>query len=206
MKILDIKTLAIPDVKVVRFARFPDQRGYFSEHFRKSDLGHLDFLKGTDFFQCNESYSRPRTIRGLHFQWSPYMGKLVRTLNGRMVDMVLDIRKGSPSFGKIIAYDMPADLAAEFGEWIWLPPGFAHGNYFDRETRIEYFCSGEYNPACEAGISPFAEDIDWSLCDPRLKSMFDAIVAEGPLMSEKDKNGHSLSSWIQNPNSDQFVF
>ncbi len=206
MKILDIKTLAIPDVKVVRFARFPDQRGYFSEHFRKSDLGQLDFLKGTDFFQCNESYSRPRTIRGLHFQWSPYMGKLVRTLNGRMVDLVLDIRKGSPSFGKITAYDMPAELAAEFGEWIWLPPGFAHGNYFDRETRIEYFCSGEYNPACEAGISPFAGDIDWSLCDPRLKSMFDAIAAEGPLMSEKDRNGHSLSSWMQNPNSDRFVF
>ncbi len=134
------------------------------------------------------------------------MGKLVRTLSGRMVDMVLDIRKGSKTFGKIIAYDMPADSNADFGEWIWVPPGFAHGNYFDRESRIEYFCSGEYNPACEAGISPVAEDIDWSLCDPLLKNGFDAIVADNPLFSEKDKKGHTLSSWIGNPNSGQFIF
>ncbi len=205
MKILDIKTLAIPDIKIVRFARFADHRGYFAEHLRKSDLGQLDFLKGIEFFQCNESYSRPGTVRGLHFQWTPYMGKLVRTLSGRMVDLVMDIRKGSSSFGKIIAYDMPADLAAEYGEWIWVPPGFAHGNYFDRESRIEYFCSGEYNPACEAGISPFAEDIDWSICDPQLKKGFDAIAADRPLISEKDRSGHSLSSWNANPNSDRFV-
>jgi dTDP-4-dehydrorhamnose 3,5-epimerase len=206
MKILDVKTLEIPDVKVIRFARFPDHRGYFSEHFRRSDLGRLDFQKGVEFIQCNESYSRARTIRGLHFQWNPYMGKLVRTLNGRMVDMVLDIRKGSPYFGKIIAYDMPAESAAGFGEWIWVPPGFAHGNYFDRESRIEYFCSGEYNPGCEAGISPAAGDIDWSICDPDLKGGFDAILAENPLISEKDREGYTLSSWTQNPNSDQFIF
>ncbi|MGZ3732526.1 MAG: dTDP-4-dehydrorhamnose 3,5-epimerase family protein, partial [Parachlamydiaceae bacterium] len=82
MKILDIKTLEVPDLKVIRFARFADHRGYFSEHFRKSDLLQLDFHKGVEFFQCNESYSRARTIRGLHFQWNPYMGKLVRTLSG----------------------------------------------------------------------------------------------------------------------------
>ena len=111
MKILDVKSLAIPDVKVIRFGRFGDHRGFFAEHFRKSDfMGHpqLDFMAGVEFSQCNESFSRPGTIRGLHFQWNPYMGKLVRTLSGRMTDMVLDIRKGSPTFGKIILYDMPA--------------------------------------------------------------------------------------------------
>ncbi len=205
MKILEIKTLEIPAVKVIRFARFADHRGYFAEHFRKSDLGQLGFLKGVEFQQSNESYSRPRTVRGLHFQWNPLMGKLVRTLAGRMVDMVLDIRKGSPTVGKIIAYEMPADLHVAYDEWIWVPPGFAHGNYFDRESRIEYFCSGEYNPACEAGISPLAKDIDWSLCDRDLKRGFDAIVSEGPLLSEKDQQGHTLASWMANPASGQFT-
>ncbi len=204
MKILDVKALAIPDIKVIRYARFADARGFFAEHFKKSDFAKLDFQKGIEFLQCNESYSRAGAVRGLHFQWNPYMGKLVRTLSGHMVDMVLDIRKGSPTFGKIIAYDMPADSNVEFGEWIWVPPGFAHGNYFDRESRIEYFCSGEYNPACEAGISPLAQDIDWCLCDPLLKNGLDAIMANDPLISEKDKNGHMLSSWIQNPNSNLF--
>jgi dTDP-4-dehydrorhamnose 3,5-epimerase len=204
MKILEVKALAIPEIKVIRFARFADARGFFSELFRKSDFGKLDFQKGIEFLQCNESYSRAGTVRGLHFQWNPTMGKLVRTLSGRMVDLVLDIRRGSPTFGKVIAYDMPGDSNAGFGEWIWVPPGFAHGNYFDRESRIEYFCTGEYNPDCEAGISPISEDIDWSLCDPLLKSGFHAIMAGNPLISEKDRNGHTLSSWIRNPNSDLF--
>jgi dTDP-4-dehydrorhamnose 3,5-epimerase len=204
MKILDIKTLEIPDIKVIRFARFLDNRGYFAEHFRRSDLQRLDFLGGVEFLQSNESFSKARTIRGLHFQWNPCMGKLVRTLAGRMVDLVLDIRQGSPTLGQIIAYEMPADLHLEFDEWIWVPPGFAHGNYFDRESRIEYFCSGEYNPACESGISPLAVDIDWSLCDPSLKRGFDAIVSEGPLLSEKDQCGHTLASWLADPNSGQF--
>lgn len=206
MKILDIKALAIPEIKVIRYARFADQRGYFTEHFRKSDFGKLDFMGGVEFLQCNESHSKACTIRGLHFQWNPYMGKLVRTLSGRMVDMVLDIRKGSPSFGKIIVHAMPADSGAESGEWIWVPPGFAHGNYFDRESSIEYFCSGEYSPGCESGICPMASDIDWSLCDPRLKNEFDAIATGTPLISEKDRAGFTLNSWIQNPNSSQFTY
>lgn len=206
MKILEIKSLEIPGIKVIRFARFADNRGYFAEHFRKSDLGKLEFLKNVDFLQSNESYSKPGTIRGLHFQWNPCMGKLVRTLMGRMVDLVLDIRKGSPTLGKLLAYEMPADLNVEYDEWIWVPPGFAHGNYFDRESRIEYFCSGEYNPACEAGISPLTADIDWSLCDPALKKEFQSIVAGGPLLSEKDQRGFALATWLASPNSEQFKY
>lgn len=209
MKILEVKSLAIVDVKVIRFGRFEDHRGFFAEHFRKSDFRtspQLDFMKGVEFIQCNESFSRPGTIRGLHFQWNPYMGKLVRTLSGRMTDMVLDIRKKSPTFGKIFLYDMPAKKDADSGEWIWLPPGFAHGNYFREESHIEYFCSGEYNPDCEAGISPLAADIDWSICDPNLKQEFDAVAGSSPLMTDKDRNGHSISSWVANPNSNRFLF
>ena len=99
------------------------------------------------------------------------MGKLVRTLSGRMVDMILDIRKGSTTFGKIIAYDMPSEHEADYNEWIWVPPGFAHGNFFTEDSTIEYFCSGEYSPGCEAGISPLAADIDWSLCEGSLKEL-----------------------------------
>lgn len=209
MQIVQVKELAIPDIRVIRYARFRDHRGYFTEHFRKSEFARnpgLDFMKGIEFLQCNESCSAPGTVRGLHFQWNPTMGKLIRTLRGRMVDLALDIRKGSPTFGKILAYDMPADAAADYGEWIWLPPGFAHGNYFDRETHIEYFCSGEWNPDCETGVSPLAKDIDWSLCDPALKNGFDAVVSTGTLMTDKDRNGHTLDSWLRHPASDQFVY
>jgi len=209
MKILDVKGLAMSDVKVIRFGRFGDARGFFAEHFRKSDFGthpRLGFMAGVEFSQCNESFSRPGTIRGLHFQWNPYMGKLVRTLSGRMTDMILDIRKGSPTFGQIILYDMPAGKDDEFGEWIWLPPGFAHGNFFSEVSHIEYFCSGEYSPGCEAGISPLSPDIDWSLCDPDLKKEFESVAKANPLMTEKDRTGHTLASWTANPDSDRFIF
>jgi len=208
MKIIEVRSLAIPDVKVIRFARFSDSRGYFTETYRRNDFAARDdlgSLQQADFVQANESYSRPGVIRGLHFQWNPYMGKLVRTLAGRMVDLVLDIRKGSPSLGKIIAYDMPASPDAEFSEWIWVPPGFAHGNFFTEPTLIEYFCTGQYSPGCEAGISPLAADLDWSLCQPALKELFDQI-AQQPVISDKDRHGLTLQQWLADPRSEQFLF
>jgi len=208
MKIIEVWSLAIPDVKVIRFARFSDSRGYFTETYRRSDFAARDdlgSLREADFVQANESYSRPGVIRGLHFQWNPYMGKLVRTLAGRMVDLVLDIRKGSPSLGKIIAYDMPASPDTEFSEWIWVPPGFAHGNFFTEPTLIEYFCTGQYSPGCEAGISPLAADLDWSLCQPALKELFDQ-VAQQPVISDKDRHGLTLQQWLADPRSEQFLF
>jgi dTDP-4-dehydrorhamnose 3,5-epimerase len=209
VKILEVKALAIPEIRVIRFARFHDHRGYFAESFRRSDFQshpELSFLHNINFLQCNESYSRTGTVRGLHFQWNPFMGKLIRTLSGRMVDLVLDIRKGSPTFGKIIAYDMPGDFFAEFSEWIWVPPGFAHGNFFEKDTQIEYFCSGEYSPGSEAGISPLAADIDWALCEPGLSRRFAALIPGLSLITEKDRSGYSLAEWAQNPNSDNFLY
>jgi len=209
MKIVGVYSLAIEAVKVIRFARFCDHRGYFTEQFRKSDFQNhpeMDFMKGVEFFQANESYSKKGTVRGLHFQWNPFMGKLVRTLKGRMIDMVLDIRKGSLTFGKIIAYDMPSDHKADYNEWIWVPPGFAHGNFFTEDTTIEYFCSGEYSPGCEAGISPLADDIDWSLCDSELKKQFDNIAPSTELITDKDKDGFSVHAWESDERSDNFVY
>lgn len=206
MKLIEIKELYFPEVKVIRYGRFCDNRGFFTEHFRKSEMLSLDFLKGYDFVQCNESFSRPGTIRGLHFQWQPYQGKLVRTVFGRMVDLVLDIRKGSPTCGKIIAYDMPANNDGDYGEWIWIPPGFAHGNFYTEPSKIEYFCTGEYSPATEAGISPAASDLDWSMCDERLREEFLGILKNNPLISEKDRKGFCMSDWLKDSRAENFLF
>lgn len=142
----------------------------------------------------------------MHFQWNPFMGKLVRTIQGRMVDLFLDIRKGSPTYGKAAAYDIPSSFDKDHAEWIWIPPGFAHGNYFTQDTTIEYLCSGEYSPGCEAGISPTSADIDWSLCDSSLKAEFDAIVANTRIITDKDKNGLSLAAWTADERSNQFLY
>lgn len=209
MKILEVRSLQLDAVKVIRSARFRDHRGYFTELYGKSDFeSHPDvsFMKGVDFVQCNESFSLKGTVRGLHFQWNPYIGKLVRTLAGRMVDVVLDIRKGSATFGKAICYDMPAGRTADYHEWIWVPPGFAHGNFFTEDSAIEYFCSGSYNPDCEAGISPLSADIDWSLCDAGLKKEFDNIAFSTELITDKDRDGFTVQGWQSDERSDNFIY
>ena len=209
VKIVDVIPLAIPEIKVIRFARFPDQRGYFTELYRRGDFEAGEatpFMRGVRFVQANESFSRAGTVRGLHFQWNPCMGKLVRTIRGHMIDVVLDIRKGSPTYGKIIAHDMPAQGDETVAEWIWVPAGFAHGNTFPAETVIEYFCSGEYSPGNEAGISPVADDLDWSLCDPFLADQFQSIARSTVLMSDKDRDGLSVGAWTADERSGNFVY
>jgi dTDP-4-dehydrorhamnose 3,5-epimerase len=209
MKILEVFHLAMPEIKVIRFARFRDHRGFFTEHYRASDFTaheRLSCFRGVSFVQSNESHSRTGTIRGMHFQWNPFMGKLVRTVFGRMVDLILDIRKGSPTYGKMIAHDMPGRLEDEAAEWIWVPPGFAHGNLFLEETVIEYFCSGEYSQGCEAGISPLSPDIDWSLCDSKLKATFDRIARTTERMTDKDRAAPGVSAWAEDPRSENFIY
>ncbi|MFX1259517.1 MAG: dTDP-4-dehydrorhamnose 3,5-epimerase family protein [Promethearchaeota archaeon] len=209
MKIISVKSLFIPDIKVIRFARFCDNRGYFTESFRKSDFinhAEINFLNNLEFVQSNESYSQANTIRGLHFQWNPYMGKLVRTLYGHMIDLFLDIRLNSPTFGKIYAYNMPSNQSNDFNEWIWVPPGFAHGNIFPENTLIEYFCTGEYSPGYEACISPLSLDIDWSSCKNNLRKIFDEIVSNNPIITEKDQNGLTIESWRKDERSKNFIY
>jgi len=203
MKINTVTDLALSGIQVARFSRFTDHRGYFTETFRHSDVHpHIDL----SVVQCNESYSKKGTIRGLHFQWNPFMGKLVRTISGHMVDVVLDIRKDSVTFGQAIMYDMPASVEENFQEWIWVPPGFAHGNFFLEDTVIEYLCSGEYSQGCEAGISPLAEDIKWTFCDQELLRKFTNLATSDDLIiSDKDRDGLSVASWFNNTNSKEFT-
>ena len=208
MNIIDVRTLNLPEVKVVRYGRFADERGYFTETYRKSDFQanpQLGFLKNLEIVQTNVSYSKKGVVRGLHIQWNPHMGKLVRVVLGHMLDLFMDIRKNSPNFGKIAILEMKADFKRQNNEWIWIPVGFAHGTCFLEDTAIEYYCTAEYNPKSEASISPLAGDIDWSVCDPNLKKIFEEVVGTEANISEKDKKGHTLSSWSSSPDSDNFL-
>jgi len=208
MKIISVENLVFPEIKIIRFGRFQDERGYFSEPFRQSDFKTNQLLKpffeNIDFVQMNESYSQANVIRGLHFQWQPAQGKLIRTIYGRMIDLILDVRPNSPNYGKIIAYDMQESKTNDYSQWIWIPFGFAHGNIYTEETRIEYLCSGEYNPKCEAAICPLSKEIDWSLCDEKLRNIY-LSLKEQFLISEKDRNGLSLSDWRNDERANFFV-
>lgn len=209
MKIIEVKTLSFPEIKIIRFARFKDRRGFFSEVYNKNDFDDhpdLGFMKDVSFIQANISYSKRKTIRGLHSQWNPYMSKLVRVSDGAMIDLILDIRKGSPNFGKIIVYDLSTEVDRDYNEWVWVPSGFAHGSVYLKDAFIEYFCDNIWNPKTEVSISPLASDIDWSLCDPRLKAEFHRVISQGPLMSEKDRKGYSIDDWKNSADSENFIY
>jgi dTDP-4-dehydrorhamnose 3,5-epimerase len=192
MIIEGVKSLGIADIKVITYKKFMDFRGHFCETINKPQL---TIFNDYSFVQFNESRSNPFTVRGLHFQTSPPMGKLVRTIYGHMIDVALDIRRDSKTFGKIIMYEMPSDNYSDFGEWIWIPPGFAHGVVSITETIIEYACTSTWNKESEESISVYSRDIDWSLCDKNLKKCFEVIMDSTPLISEKDKNAIEFSSW-----------
>lgn len=209
MKILDVKQVVFPEIKIITYARFTDGRGFFAEIYRKSDFQNeprLNFLKNKEFVQSNVSFSKKGVFRGLHFQWDPVMDKLVRVQEGKMIDLFLDIRKGSPTYGKIAGYQLDTAVEDNLNEWIWIPVGFAHGSVFLEETLIEYFCSAEYTPANEAGISPLSKDIDWSLMNGEMKKIINDVITTTHLISDKDRNGLTVKEWGQNPASENFTY
>jgi dTDP-4-dehydrorhamnose 3,5-epimerase len=154
--------LALPDVILVRPTRFGDDRGFFSEtyHQAKWSAGGI----GCTFVQDNHSLSRPAgTVRGLHYQLAPHaQDKLVRVVRGRILDVAVDIRRSSPTFGRHVS----AELTASGGEQMFVPAGFAHGFVtLDPDTEVVYKCSGEYRPEAERGIrwNDPALGIDWRI-------------------------------------------
>lgn len=192
MKILEIKSLVFPEVKVIRFARFADERGYFTETYRFAQLEQI--IPQLKIKQVMESHSKKGVLRGFHLQYNPPMGKLVRTVVGEMIDFFLDLREGSRTFGFIGGYQMSSDWRDEYNQWIWIPPGFAHGNLYLKESTIEYFATEIYNPQGEAGVYPLAEDINWSYCDKNIKKIFDQYKKKA-ILSEKDKKGLTIKEW-----------
>ncbi len=207
MKIIEVRSLNIPDIKIIRYARFLDKRGYFTETLKLSDfntLSELAFLKGFNFPQENESFSYKNVVRGLHIQWNPGIGKLMRVVEGRIIDVGVDMRINSPYFGKIVGYELSDNKNKDFQEAIWLPIGFAHGVYVLEETQLIYAQTEEYSPTTERSISPFAPDIDWSLFETELKSRVDEIKNNSPLISSKDRDGLTIKDWMEDTGVDQF--
>ncbi len=153
---------------------FTDARGYFVESYNKKTL--LDAVGlDCDFVQDNESFSGSLTMRGLHFQNPPFeQGKLVRVLSGRILDVALDIRKGSDSYGQHIS----VELSDACGRQLWIPPGFAHGFLtLEANTKIFYKTTNFYSVEHDAGIK-------WN--DPALAINWP--VTENLVISEKDQN------------------
>lgn len=183
-----IKT-AIPGVVIIEPKVFGDARGYFFESFSKRDfneamtpiLGH-----GIKFVQDNESMSSYGVMRGLHFQTMPYtQSKLVRCVKGAVLDVAVDIRKGSPTYGQHVAVELTEDNHRQF----FVPRGFAHGFAVLSETAVfQYKCDNYYAPANDGGISIKDDSlgIDWR------------IPVEKALLSEKDTK-HALLKDFDSP-------
>lgn len=183
-----IKT-AIPGVVIIEPKVFGDARGYFFESFSERDfneamcpiLGH-----SIKFVQDNESMSTYGVMRGLHFQTMPYtQSKLVRCVKGAVLDVAVDIRKGSPTYGQHVAVELTEDNHLQF----FVPRGFAHGFAVLSEAAIfQYKCDNYYAPANDGGISIKDDSlgIDWR------------IPVEKALLSEKDTN-HSVLRDFDSP-------
>jgi dTDP-4-dehydrorhamnose 3,5-epimerase len=170
---LNVTPLAIEAVKLIRPQRFGDARGYLVETWNRRRLAEAGIK--IDFVQDNCSFSSSAgTIRGLHYQRPPAaQAKLVRVVRGRVFDVAVDLRGGSPTYGRYAA----AELTADGGEQLLVPVGFAHGFCtLESNTEVAYKLSGFYAPECDAGIIWNDPDIgiDWPL-DGRQ-----------PILSEKD--------------------
>lgn len=174
-----IKT-KIPDLYIVKPRVFEDHRGYFFESYNKEN-----FLRnGIDhnFVQDNESKSTKGVLRGLHFQKPPFaQGKLVRVMKGSVLDVAVDIRKNSPTYGQWASVELTQD-----NKWMyWVPPGFAHGFVtLEDNTVFFYKCTNVYNKNSEGSIL-------W--CDPDLNIDW---KVENPILSDKDKSGPLFKDFV----------
>jgi len=168
-----IERLAIPEVILFKPKRFEDGRGYFMETFRAADLAEAGVE--TVFVQDNQSLSRQvGTIRGLHFQAPPAVqAKLVRVVAGAILDVAVDLRRASPTYGRWVG----ATLSAENGHSLFVPRGFAHGFCtLEPDTVVTYKCDAYYAPASDGGLN-FADPtigVEWP------------VTADRAVVSEKD--------------------
>lgn len=163
-----IKT-AIEGLIEIKPRVFKDERGYFFESFRKELFAENGITE--DFVQDNQSYSTKGVLRGLHLQRDPFaQGKLVRVIQGKVLDVAVDLRPGSPTFGK----HETLVLDTTQNNMFYVPPGFAHGFITLEDAIFSYKCTNNYNKASESGIIWNDTDlsINWQL--------------ENPIVSEKD--------------------
>ncbi|HET8887178.1 MAG TPA: dTDP-4-dehydrorhamnose 3,5-epimerase [Salinimicrobium sp.] len=171
---MEFKRTQIHDVVICEPKVFGDHRGYFLESFRKDELEAFLGFK-VDFCQDNESKSSFGVLRGLHYQMPPFtQTKLVRVLQGSVLDVAVDIREGSPTYGQSVS----VELTAENKKQLFVPRGFAHGFVVLSETAtFAYKCDNYYAPSHDSGLlfNDSALQIDWKL------------PLEQMILSEKDK-------------------
>lgn len=188
----------LEDVLLIRPDLHEDERGYFYEVFNEKEFNEKTNNK-YDFhtLQENESKSCKGVFRGLHFQKPPYeQAKLVRVLKGYVTDFAVDIRKGSPTFGKCVFANLTGENKCQF----FIPRGFAHGFYvFSDEAVFEYKCDNYYNKESEDGIRWDDKEIEvlayhdiyhgLNMEHPSIWGVFDALkITEHIILSDKDKN------------------
>lgn len=176
---------SIEDVIIVDTKAYGDARGYFSETYKKPDFvaGGID----CDFVQDNQSMSTKGVLRGLHFQIEHPQAKLVRVLEGEVFDVCVDLREGSPTFGKWEGVLLSAENRRQF----FVPRGFAHGFAVLSDTAIfAYKCDDIYHPGDEGGLM-------WN--DPSIAIQWPAMDVE-PLLSEKDQHHPSFEQWAAGRN------
>lgn len=168
----------IPGVVIIEPRIFGDSRGYFFESF--SEKNFKEQVADVDFVQDNESKSCYGVVRGLHFQKPPYaQAKLVRVVKGRVLDVAVDLRKGSPTYGKHVAVELTEENHRQF----FVPRGFAHGfAVLSEEAVFQYKCDNYYAPQAEGALAWDDPDvaIDWG------------VPAESVFLSEKDSRHPKL--------------
>ena len=186
---IKIESRLLGDVVVIVPEIFQDARGFFTETFRADQFKALGLP--TEFVQDNHSRSAKGVVRGLHFQWDPPMGKLMRVTAGSAFLVAVDIRKGSPHLGKWAG----VEASAENRRQVWAPAGFARGFCaLSDGTEIQYKCTGIYSNKAESAIrwNDPAIGIKWPLTDVTV--------------SDKDRNAALLADWLRSPDSDNFRY
>ncbi|MEM4889332.1 MAG: dTDP-4-dehydrorhamnose 3,5-epimerase [Thermosphaera sp.] len=168
MPFKSFKRLNIPDIVLIEYESFNDSRGFFSELYKKTDF----LANGItyDYVQVNLSYSKKGVVRGLHYQLKPMeQGKLVYVVSGKVYDVAVDIRYGSPWFSKYVGVVLKPGYA------LWIPPGFAHGFQALEDSYFLYLVTKEYSPHHERCVR-------WNDQEVRI----DWPIKENVIVSEKD--------------------
>jgi dTDP-4-dehydrorhamnose 3,5-epimerase len=188
---IGIKSKNLGDVVVLEPEAFRDSRGFFTETYREDQFAKLGMP--TRFVQDNHSRSTKGVVRGLHFQWDPPMGKLMRVTLGSAFLVAVDIRKGSPTLGQWVGIEASAENMYQ----VWAPAGFARGFcVLSDHAEIQYKCTGLYNSKAESGIlwNDEALKIEWPLPASQVQ------------LSEKDKKAQTLAQWLASPQSENFQY
>jgi dTDP-4-dehydrorhamnose 3,5-epimerase len=164
---MEIVKTKISDLYIIKPRVFEDERGYFFESYNKQAFIQLGIDQ--NFVQDNESMSQKGVVRGLHFQRPPFaQGKLVRVMQGAVLDVAVDIRTGSPTYGEWVSVEL-----TQHNKWMyWIPPGFAHGfSALEDNTVFFYKCTNVYNSESEGSIRWDDPDlnIDWKVKEPIVK-------------------------------------